>query len=226
MHFHLPKPLHGWREFLGEVGIIVIGVLIALAAEQVVEELRWDRQLVETRKSLDSELADDRQLAIERIVVGECARSQLKALSALTNGDSFPDGIAPWKIPIGLRLWGSSAWDAAAASGVVAHMSLAERNRYAQAFELVRGLADLHRKAFETINDLGTLNEHLALTDVSRDRLQMEIARVRGLNSMMRLGSQQLIDHTTKMGIHVDADGYRELVKERDLARKCPFPRE
>ena len=39
MHFHLPKPLHGWREFAGEVGIIVIGVLIALGAEQVVETL-------------------------------------------------------------------------------------------------------------------------------------------------------------------------------------------
>jgi hypothetical protein len=24
-HFHVPKPLHGWREFIGEVGIIVIG---------------------------------------------------------------------------------------------------------------------------------------------------------------------------------------------------------
>ena len=33
MHFHLPKPLHGWREFAGEVGIIVLGVLIALGAE-------------------------------------------------------------------------------------------------------------------------------------------------------------------------------------------------
>ena len=39
MHFHLPKPLHGWREFAGEVGIIVLGVLIALSAEQVVEGL-------------------------------------------------------------------------------------------------------------------------------------------------------------------------------------------
>jgi hypothetical protein len=27
VHFHLPKPLHDWREFAGEVGIIVIGVL-------------------------------------------------------------------------------------------------------------------------------------------------------------------------------------------------------
>lgn len=36
MHIHLPKPLHGWRALIGEVGIIVIGVLIALGAEQVV----------------------------------------------------------------------------------------------------------------------------------------------------------------------------------------------
>jgi hypothetical protein len=37
MHFHLPKPLHGWREFAGEIGIIVVGVLIALSAEQFAE---------------------------------------------------------------------------------------------------------------------------------------------------------------------------------------------
>ena len=44
MHVHLPKPLHGWRAFVGEVGIIVIGVLIALAAEQVAEDWRWHRK--------------------------------------------------------------------------------------------------------------------------------------------------------------------------------------
>src|SRR5262249_9107316 len=37
MHVHMPKPLHGWRAFAGEVGIIVLGVLIALGAEQVVQ---------------------------------------------------------------------------------------------------------------------------------------------------------------------------------------------
>jgi large-conductance mechanosensitive channel len=34
---HLPKPLHGWRAFAGEVGIIVLGVLIALAFGQIVQ---------------------------------------------------------------------------------------------------------------------------------------------------------------------------------------------
>jgi hypothetical protein len=49
--FHLPKPLHGWRQFAGEVGIIVVGVLIALGAEQLVEEWRWHERV---RTSLDS----------------------------------------------------------------------------------------------------------------------------------------------------------------------------
>jgi imidazolonepropionase-like amidohydrolase len=34
MEIHKPKPIHNWREFLKEVGIIVLGVSIAVVAEQ------------------------------------------------------------------------------------------------------------------------------------------------------------------------------------------------
>ena len=37
MDIHKPKPWRGWPEFLKEIGTIVIGVLIALGAEQGVE---------------------------------------------------------------------------------------------------------------------------------------------------------------------------------------------
>ena len=58
MHFHLPKPLHGWREFFGEVGIIVVGVLIALGAEQVVESFHWRSEVEAERRSLIQEARD------------------------------------------------------------------------------------------------------------------------------------------------------------------------
>ena len=45
MHVHLPKPLDGWRAFVGEVGIIVIDVSIALSAEQLVEALHWRNEV-------------------------------------------------------------------------------------------------------------------------------------------------------------------------------------
>ena len=62
MHFHLPKPLHGWREFVGEVGIIVIGVLIALGAEQVVEAVHHRSQVDEAIEKLRAESADNRRV--------------------------------------------------------------------------------------------------------------------------------------------------------------------
>ena len=58
MDIHLPKPMHGWREFVGEVGIIVLGVLIALGAEQVVETLHWRREVSAERTSLNHEARD------------------------------------------------------------------------------------------------------------------------------------------------------------------------
>jgi hypothetical protein len=57
MHFHLPKPLHGWRQFVGEVGIIVLGILIALGAEQIVQTLRLRSEARDFREAVDHELA-------------------------------------------------------------------------------------------------------------------------------------------------------------------------
>ncbi len=55
MHIHLPKPLHGWREFIGEVGIIVIGVLIALGAEQAIEWVHHRTQVHDAVAKLRAE---------------------------------------------------------------------------------------------------------------------------------------------------------------------------
>ena len=39
MHIHKPKPIHGWREFLKEYAIIVLGVLTAIGLDLAVETL-------------------------------------------------------------------------------------------------------------------------------------------------------------------------------------------
>ena len=58
MRFQLPNPRHGWREFAGEVGIIVLGVLIALGAQQLVESWQWRQEVRTERGSLIQEVRD------------------------------------------------------------------------------------------------------------------------------------------------------------------------
>jgi hypothetical protein len=45
MEFHKPKPVRSWRELLTEIGIIMIGVLLALGGEQTVEAIHWQHKV-------------------------------------------------------------------------------------------------------------------------------------------------------------------------------------
>src|SRR3569623_1054443 len=60
MHIHLPKPLHGWREFLGEVGIIFIGVLLAIGAEHTIEALLHRAHVHDAIAKLHAESVENR----------------------------------------------------------------------------------------------------------------------------------------------------------------------
>ena len=59
MDIHKPNPWHGWREFLKEIGTIVIGVLIALAGEQLVERLHHGEQAKLAERAMRLELGED-----------------------------------------------------------------------------------------------------------------------------------------------------------------------
>lgn len=59
MHIHLPKPLHGWREFVGEVGVIVLGIFTALALEQLIESFHEARIGSEARESVRAEVREN-----------------------------------------------------------------------------------------------------------------------------------------------------------------------
>ena len=60
MDIHKPKPWHGVRELLKEVGTIVIGVLIAIGAEQGVEALHHRAQAREMAQKLRAESKESR----------------------------------------------------------------------------------------------------------------------------------------------------------------------
>ena len=85
MHFHLPKPLHGWREFAGEVGIIVIGVLIALGAEQLLENWHWRQRIDESDKALALELGELVGQAVVRVDESPCVEQRLDWLATVVD---------------------------------------------------------------------------------------------------------------------------------------------
>jgi len=136
MHFHLPKPLHGWREFLGEVGIIVVGVLLALGAEQVVETLHWRHQTAEERAVLDDEILSNLTAIQVRMVQEPCIRRRLDEIAVVLRRAKAhePLGLIG-EVGIPIPAGGSKGtWNIAVGGQALAHMSQEEQDNYSGAF--------------------------------------------------------------------------------------------
>jgi hypothetical protein len=134
MDIHKPKPFHGWREFLKEYGIIVLGVLTALALEQAVEWLHWQSEMGETRAALRQEIAQDLGRLESLKAQNGCIRRRLDALDSWAAAGNRPLA-RPSRAP---TLWSirSSVWDVAKTGQVASHFPLEERLGYARMYDL------------------------------------------------------------------------------------------
>jgi type II secretory pathway pseudopilin PulG len=81
MHVRLPKPTHGWRAFVGEVGVIVLGVLIAIALGQLVDTVHWNNQVQEARVALGEEMAHTNKAFAFRVAAHDCIARRLTKLN-------------------------------------------------------------------------------------------------------------------------------------------------
>src|SRR6185295_9883038 len=86
---HKPKLVHNWREFFKEYGIIVLGVLTALLAEQAVQSFEWRHKVEAAIADMDNELSvGDGPQAYTRLAIDKCVRFELDAIrDAVERGD-------------------------------------------------------------------------------------------------------------------------------------------
>ena len=84
MDIHKPKPVHNWREFLSEVGVVVLGICIALTGEQAIEWLHWRSEVRDARQAIHAEIAADEANPIARhLAFQPCLDRQLREAEAI-----------------------------------------------------------------------------------------------------------------------------------------------
>jgi hypothetical protein len=119
MHIHLPKPLHGWRAFFGEVGVIVLGVIIALGLEQTAAAVHDSVVAGEAREAIRAEVRENLWWMDRRAKRESCIRARLAEL-----GDLIARARAGESVPVvhylGMPLHGKITmlrWEANAQAG-------------------------------------------------------------------------------------------------------------
>ena len=199
MHFHLPKPLHGWRQFAGEVGIIVLGVLIALGFEQFVEQWQWRTDTRAARGALLEDVDDNLAEASGRREQQQCIDSRLKELASVFRQHAAGQPIAIQGI-IGRPLFYTASratWQIAVSSQALAHMPLSEKLRFSRAFSAYENMDQVLNREQEAWLRLGMLNEPDELQPGDWSVLHQAYAEAVSLNGRLQTITDDVLTQYT-----------------------------
>jgi hypothetical protein len=207
MHFHLPKPLHGWREFLGEVGIIVLGVLIALGAEQVIEGFHERHVAAQSRRDVREEVATDLGFYKERLVESSCVSARIAELSSIVQSGTIHAGTVMWVGRPGDFAPFTERWHAVTASARTALFPPAEQGSL-DAIYGIFGRIDLESQAEQTAwTDLDIIERLDGPIDAAtRLTLLRALEQSKRSNAVLQFVSTFILFHAGKLGITSNPD--------------------
>lgn len=227
MRLKLPEPSHGWRKFAGEVGVIVLGVLIALGAQQAADTIQGRNEARLTEQALTNEIAASIVHAAERQMVYPCLRGRLNHLIAKVAtgsdqwiGDPMPleqAAIGVTIVPVAYRTpnreWNDNVWKAAQNSGVFSHMPRERVAAYSNIYATMEGEREANELELQAFPQLLFLSYDTRLDADARQQALGTLGSLDWLNGTILFDGQILIEEARAMRL----DFSRTNLK-RDLA--------
>ncbi|MEO5612684.1 MAG: hypothetical protein ABIT68_07995 [Sphingomicrobium sp.] len=235
MLFHLPKPLHGWRAFAGEVGIIVVGVLIALSAEQFVEGLHWRGEVRAADERISDDVRTDLANASERFAIDPCLRPRLaeirdqllrtdpnwSASTAHFARDIYNPGFpSVYRTPN--RGWEKASWMTALNGEVLGHFTPARAEQFAVMFDVIALMELIQAEEVRTAEDLGDLAFPGPMSAAERRANLKVVTKLDSLDVRMLYLAELLLDDAKAAGIKPDPKDLREEIdQQRSYRGSC-----
>ena len=204
MHYHLPKPIHGWRAFAGEVGVIVLGVLIALAAEQLVEDVHQRQEGAQADDAVRTELEFNLGRLQSRMAIHSCVHHRIDEIQALLDqAATDPDIHTPnWVGRPQYWTFASSRWEAESQAGRAALVNPANISRYAIMYARMHDMLD--EMTFEQTDwaRLRTLEHLRRLEPSTAFELNATLQDARYRDWRLALVISQLFDMAKTLHLH------------------------
>ncbi len=235
MPIKLPTPINGWRVFAGEVGVIVLGVLIALGAQQAVETLRWREEVRRTEDALTIEIAESIVHASERQVVSRCLSDRLTYLIGKVSsnkgpwkGDPMPlqqTAFAVKSVPAAYRTpnrkWNDNVWESAQNSGVFGHMPRERVAGFSKIYAIMEGLRKDNEFEHQVFPQLLYLSFDNQLDAAARQQALAALGRLDWLNGTTLLDGKRLIDEVRAMRLDFSRTSLKRGVAEVETTQRA-----
>lgn len=217
MKYKLPKPLRGWREFAGEVGVIVLGVLIALAAQQLVENIHQGLETRRAEAAMRLELAENNgPQAYARVLIGNCLDERITRIHNLA-GTAAPSELKQWTSNYSppFRTWDSEAWHVVVASSTGTDMGADRLVAWSSPYRMMASLSESNARESELVTDLReAVPSTSAPTPSDVQTLRRIAGQLRVLNRRFTVGSELLLARIGTLDAQVPVGIQRQLIAD------------
>ena len=192
----------GWRSFLVDVAVVVIGVLLALTAQQTADDWSWQGRIQEFRTTVDDEIGYDLYAYQNRLKQSTCVRQRLAELedwlAAWRGGHPYPLA-APIGYPAATAMQ-TSTWDSRT-DALIGRLPLHIRVGYARLYAGIDNVRDLVRREREPWAALQEYDGATKLDERDLMRLRGLINQARRLDTFLALNYTALLARSRDLGI-------------------------
>jgi len=221
-----------WMAISIELGIVTLGVLVALAAQQWAEERSWSHKVSSDRAALRDELGEHYGYAVEYRVVYPCLQAQIdrlqdRVLSSKTvlepapvyHEDETIEDEYVFRKPT--KYYPTDAWQEALNDGVVRRLEPAIRRQLAGHYAALVNLAAMDELNGEAERQLMVLAQPLQLDPSVQYSIIGELTRLKGRLQWLDTSNGQLLDYIEHIGMVPPAEQVRAVTPRYGTFRFC-----
>jgi hypothetical protein len=225
MEIHKPKAAHSAREFLIEIGTIICGILIALGLEQLLEHLRWEGLVAQTREQLRAEAGLNVTDGLKWLSVSPCLDEELTQLrdhvwEARRTGSFVPP---PRAYEPSLQGFQTDAWLNARSAQVTDHLPAQELRDYSSFYFWPVDIASTEVSLHQVAAELEPLDRALdRVTPAEADEFISRIGQAREYQSRVIYGAIMMARSGQRLKAPVDLHDHLQLLElSRALRGDC-----
>lgn len=201
------RPPNGWNAVGWELGIVALGVLIALGAQELVQSLHWEREVRETRKALDAEVARDLAAYEYRVSQRGCVEDRLAELGKWAASLRSEDPLTLRKEirpPVGFAIR-TAAWEVTDGE-IAARIPIEAKMGYAGMYDAMRAfdeLADAEEQQWIKLTELQSSSK-LEESDVRT--IEQAIRLIGAANAAVRAFGKNVHRFAGELGVNPEAN--------------------
>ena len=200
------NPPHGWAAVAWELGIVTLGVLVALAAQQWAEVMNWRQKVHDADQQLKAEAVINFTYAAEQITTEPCIQAQLEALrqrlmdsgSTLQPAMLFREPMMMYVFRQPSRTFESNGWRSLVADDTANHIAPDRRKKLSTYYSQLAKMEKLSGENDSAVGHLNATSQPVPLDSATRARfielVYDQMFRTRSLSLMALQGMGALRD--------------------------------